>query len=267
MKEKDLTDTTLYFWPYDIFGYLLPGFIVMIPLIEFHTGVRGLFIERFSERSILDALTLIGVAYTLGHIDAALSSLILERFVLKRSHGYPGNQVFLLDPKASSRWKSFLLWLLPGKCHRYPPQFVRRYLALYNRVFHQSVVSTTESRVADDLFWNCSLYASVHHPTGFRIAQHFVELYGFARNTCMALLTIMLYPMIPGWSLNFTRSTRLPNWAWSIGAFLAAYFMYSNYTKLLRRQNDHIFRSFFLSASEDTKVDGADEIILPTSDS
>ena len=32
---KDLTDTKLCFWPYDISGYLLPGFVVMIPLIEF----------------------------------------------------------------------------------------------------------------------------------------------------------------------------------------------------------------------------------------
>ena len=262
---KELTDSKLYFWPYDIFGYLLPGFVVMIPLIEFNTQVRGLFTERFSEKSILDTLAITGVAYTLGHIVAALSSLFLERFVLKLSHGYPGNQVFVLEPKTRSRWKSVLLSLLPGKCHRYPPQFVRRYLVLYNRIFHQTIESAAESRVADDLFWNCSLYASVHHPTGFHIAQHFVELYGFARNTCMALLIIMFYPLVPGWSLMFTRGAMAPSWVWSLGALLAAYFMYDNYTKLLRRQNDHIFRSFFVSASDDAKLDEADEIVLPSS--
>ena len=175
--------------------------------------------------------------------------------------------MFLSKPRDKPRWKSFFLWLLPGHCHPYPTQFVRRYFILYNRIFQQQVESTEESRVADDLFWNCSLYASVHHPIGFRIAQHFVELYGFARNTCMSLIFIMFYPLIPGWSLTFAKGVSAPNWAWGLGAFLAAFFMYGNYTKLLRRQNDHILRSFFVSASEDAKFDEADEIVLPSSGS
>jgi hypothetical protein len=40
--------------------------------------------------------------------------------------------------------------------------------------------------------------------------------------------------------------------------------MYGNYTKLLRRQNDHMARSFFVRASEVAKVNEAEEIILPS---
>ena len=260
---EDPKDPKLYFWRYDIFGYLLPGFVVIVPLIEFNKNVRSLFTERFSESSILDVLTMVGVAYTLGHVIAAISSLFLERCVLKYTHGYPGTQVFVSDREKKPRWKAFLLWCIPGECHSYPTQFIHRYFLLYNNIFNQSIESTKESRVADDLFWNCSLYDSVHHPSGFRIAQHFVELYGFARNTCMSLIVIMFYPLFPGWKLSFTRGETVAGWTWSIGVFLAAYFMYGNYTKLLRRQNDHIFRSFFVSASEDAKVKDSEKSVAP----
>ena len=145
---KDLTDTKLYFWPYDIFGYLLPGFVVMIPLIEFNTRVRGLFTERFSETSILDVEAIVGVAYTLGHIVAALSSLVLERFVLKFSHGYPGTQVFVIEPARRPRWKAFILFFFPGHCHPYPPQFIRRYFLLYNITESSTRMSTLRQRPA-----------------------------------------------------------------------------------------------------------------------
>lgn len=31
---KDGIDPKVYFWPYDIFGYLLPGFVVLLPLVQ-----------------------------------------------------------------------------------------------------------------------------------------------------------------------------------------------------------------------------------------
>lgn len=253
---KDLIEPKIHFWPYDLFGYLLPGFVVLTPLIEFNKDVRDMFTARFSESSILDIAAITGIAYAVGHIIAALSSLILERFVLRYTHGYPASQVFRLDaPAQHCRLTELIFYAIPGKCHAFPSDFTKRYFEIYNRLFHQKVTATNASRVPDDLYWNAALYASVHHPTGFRIAQHFVELYGFARNTCMGLFIVMFYPLAPGWSIQFESTKRnISGWQWSLGSFIAAYFMYANYTKLLRRQNDHIFRSFFVAAQDDARL-------------
>ena len=80
----------------------------------------------------------------------------------------------------------------------------------------------------------------------------------------MSLLVILFYPLLPGWRLKLPGEATPPSWAWSVGIFIAAYFMYVNYAKLLRRQNDHIFRSFFVSASNDVKVNDSAEIVVPS---
>ena len=39
---SDGAGSKVYFWPYDIFGYLLPGIIVWAPLMQFHGSIRRL---------------------------------------------------------------------------------------------------------------------------------------------------------------------------------------------------------------------------------
>lgn len=262
---KDSADLKIYFWPYDIFGYLLPGFVVIAPLLEFDSEVRSLFKQRFSEHSILDVLALIGISYSLGHIVAALSSLFLERILLKSTCGYPGEQLFAKAQHRKHLRFAGLRRFFPGHCHSYPDEFIDQFCALYNSLFRQNVFSPMPPRTADNMFWNCSLYSSVHHPPGFQLAQHFVELYGFARNTCMSLILISLYPCLPSWNPSAASLPSLSEQAWRLTTLAAAVFMYINYTKLLRRQNDHIFRSFFVGASHNLSSNNLGEQIIVTS--
>jgi hypothetical protein len=81
-----------YFWPYDIFGYLLPGIVVIAPLIEFHSGVRSIFEARYQTESLADNVVLLIAVYVTGHIISGASSFLLERCLLRLSFGYPLNQ-------------------------------------------------------------------------------------------------------------------------------------------------------------------------------
>ncbi|MBR9802687.1 hypothetical protein GYB59_13815 [bacterium] len=91
MSKTD-SATGIYFWPYDIFGYFLPGVVVLAPLTQFHTDVRAIVVARFQEASLVDIAVLCIAAYVLGHIVAAVSSWFFERAILKFSFGYPVTQ-------------------------------------------------------------------------------------------------------------------------------------------------------------------------------
>lgn len=262
---KDPKDLKFQFWPYDLFGYLMPGFVLVSPLIEFDSEIRSLFRQRFSEGSILDVLALIGIMYIAGHVVASLSSLILERGILKITCGYPGHQLFVKPNDRKSRAPEWLWRLVPGYCRSYPDAFIDHLFNLYNSVFKQYAYSPVDSITADNIFWNCSLYVSIHHPPGFQLAQHFVELYGFARNTCMSLLIISLYPLLNSWNSSGASLPSLSDQAWWLLTLSSAVFMYINYAKLLRRQSDHVFRAFFVSASHKRTEDSFTQKVVVTS--
>jgi len=155
-------DVKTYFWPYDIFGYLLPGVIALAPLIEFHSGVRAIFEARYQPESIADNLVLLVGVYVIGHIVSAASSFLLERCFLRLTFGYPLNQflcgrfagtsgrqlairianigrwrVFRSLPRSGKRgvmrkgieflgdWAERRLDLLPGFCHPFDPRIVK----------------------------------------------------------------------------------------------------------------------------------------------
>ncbi len=290
---SDKTDPKTYFWPYDIFGYLLPGVIAIAPLIEFHSGVRALFTLRYQSESIADNIVLIVGIYVVGHIISAASSFLLERCFLRLSFGYPLAQ-FLCGTHAGTlprqlsllfvnptRWflirklprqgrfswmfKSlawFAAWaerrldLLPGFCHPFDPKIARLVQERFELRFGVQFRNWFIRRRTHEVYWTIWAYVAENMPTSYRTGMHFLELYGFCRNSSFAFFLAALYPLCPDWTTADASGRSLVTPAiWSAGCCIFALLLYVNFTKLLRRQNDFVLRAFISERIKDEPSD------------
>ncbi len=115
MKPSDVRYIKIPFTLYDLFGYLLPGllFFALFPITYDFSKIinivsdyirTGAYCERtFLLLQIRDTLSIspllllfycILIAYLVGHVIAALSSLILERFFVDKFLKYPAANMF-----------------------------------------------------------------------------------------------------------------------------------------------------------------------------
>ncbi|TWU51505.1 hypothetical protein [Rubripirellula reticaptiva] len=290
--SKPYSATGIYFWPYDIFGYFLPGVVALAPLTQFHTDIRAIIVARFQTTSWVDIAMLCIVAYVLGHIIAAVSSWLLERVLLKYTFGYPVIQLFCgynsgpwlrksaaaiteLHKRAPFKWlrdKGGLHWafrlsrftsrncrplldLIPGFVHLYDSTYRKALERKFRRLCDVEYPDWSIKRRSHDLFWTVQAYSMEHMPTVYRSSMHFVELYGFSRNTSLAFLIVALYPLCPDWDTSVNGSQPIETWVWSTCCGVASFAMYVNFVKLLRRHNDLLLRAFVANARIDEPSD------------
>lgn len=225
--KEDLNPKT-YFWAYDVFGYLLPGLMLLGGYILTNSSVdRRLHAVR-PHNDWVAAVVVLGGAYVLGHLIAAVSSFLLERLIVSRWLQYPTHHFFVRTSEPNKIGNA----LLSGYLRPYSNDFRR---AVEQRFEEKFKLNPSDPH---DLFWVTWAYISMYHAAGYKRATHFLELYGFSRNTAMAVLALAPAPLFPGW-------TRVALWwVWIPGLLIVAYLMFVDYLKLLRRLNDEVFRSF-----------------------
>lgn len=282
MSEK--SDSPIYFWPYDLFGYLLPGVVLIAPLTQFQREVRDAVTSRYQGDSISDHIIIVIVCYISGHIVASLSSSLLEKGLLNLTFGYPVVQFFgeynkgpfprrilgwltdLYEKWPIKHCKNFLggvlytfaeavcktvrrrLDVLPGFAHPYDADFAKSVEERYRTLYGTTHEDWSLNRRTHDLFWIAQSYVTETMPRSHRTAIHFVELYGFSRNASMAFAIVAFYPyLLDGWKLAIGNGPVVPNHWWTFICLMASFFLYSNFTKLQRRQNDLILRAFVAS--------------------
>jgi hypothetical protein len=225
------------FWAYDLFGYLLPGSLVLAALGKFNRLGHDLIASRWNSGRIQDAALLVGVAYVLGHLVAALSSLVLEKLLLRKVLGYPTSRMFPNPSKPPlGLWRKaggrVLRFFFPGYFRAYTEQFRaamdRHFLAAFG----------FDASDDHDRFWLAWEWVSLHHTVAHRRATHFLDLYGFSRNTSLACFAIAFAPLAPA------ADCPLAGFPWFLGWGLAALVLFSNYTKLMRRMDDEVYRAF-----------------------
>ena len=245
-------DPKVYFWPYDIFGYLLPGLVVTVPLVQAHEDVRALFEDRFASDDWFDVAIFVAVPISLDIWWRASPVFVLERVVVQ-AYGYPTFQFFL--PEAEGRWRRGWRWfksrllrrVFPGYCHPYSHDFRTALDGSFRRTFGFGIDGGPGGRSFHDLFWTSWLYVAERSPVAFKMGNHMLELYGFSRNTSMSLILIAFLPLVSGLELSASRRTPSPGVArrgLAVRCLGSAFFLYTNYTKLLRRQNDIVFKAF-----------------------
>jgi hypothetical protein len=299
---SDKIEPKTYFWPYDIFGYLLPGVIAIAPLITFHDVIRSFFKTRYQSESIADNIVLLVAIYVVGHIISAASSLLLERGLLRLSFGYPLSQFLgrkdsgtifrnlVLHLASPNRWfllsrlprtgrlsffyKSICviaptlerrLDLLPGFCHPFDDSVTDLVLSRFKMRFGIHFEKPSIHRVTHEIYWTVWAYIAENMPNSYRTGMHFLELYGFCRNSSFAFLLAAFYPYIPGWnSVDPSGKPFFSQLVWTIICVLCSILLYSNFTKLLRRQNDFVLRSF-ISEKSGTDPNHQAKLISPPS--
>lgn len=120
------------------------------------------------------------------------------------------------------------------------------YFRSYSKEFRESILKKFKNRYPElnknthDLFWVCFSWISINHSTVYRRATHFLELYGFSRNICRSFILIAFLPLLPQWT-GF-----ISGWILSITSIAVSLIMFINYTKLLRRLNDEVYRGFYV---------------------
>jgi len=231
IKLRDSLPSNVAFWAYDIFGYLLPGLLILASIWLTNSFFRNLLTAFPTFDPLLGFILLGALAYFTGHVVAAISSFLLERSFLKWAIGYP------------SEW----LLSMPKKV-KYPlSSLFRHYRSSYSAEFQDHFLQTFQqvtgfkSKDPQDIFMLCWSYVSISHPIAYRRATHFLELYGFSRNASMVFFLLCFLPILPGWNSFF------PILPWIIVCFLSGVLMFMNYTKLLRRCDDEVIRGLIVA--------------------
>lgn len=236
-EEGAISSKKHYFWGYDIFGYLLPGALFALIAAKSNSWIYDQLAGHWKNPdlslgiNVVDILILLFFVYILGHVISGISSFLLERLLLRKTLDYP---TFRMFNETEGRVLGVFKALFPG------------YFRAYSEEFRNSILKKYKKRYPDlkenthDLFWVCFSWLSMHHSTAYRRATHFLELYGFSRNICMSFILIAFLPALPHWT-NFIH--------WSIlsgMSIFVALIMFINYTKLLRRLNDEVYRGFYI---------------------
>jgi hypothetical protein len=220
-------------------------------------------------------LLLIVLAYLLGHIISAISSTLIEKLFLSTSLQYPDSNLFhdLVEKRDNSQraeaWKKLHLetrvWLKPwllAIClwswvshawrtfwRKIFPRYCHPLDAAFTTVFKQKIDARFGCQVElRSYYWLC--YADIirHLPTSYQRNQHFVSLYGFARNTCTAFWLYVAFRFLSRWVYGhfgivymLTPASKFILWAY-VGIGLV---LFLSYLKLFRRQTMEMFYAFY----------------------
>jgi hypothetical protein len=125
------------------------------------------------------------------------------------------------------------------------PGYFRPYTHSFKQLLRARMKGEFGAELEDnhDTFWLAWSFVCANSPVAYRRSTHFLELYGFSRNMSMSFL--LLVPST--WFALWTNA--MNGYVWSIGASVAAWLLFVNYTKLLRRLNDEVYRAFVVTAS------------------
>ena len=243
MERLDVPRST--FWPYDVFGYLLPGLSLLAAGAFGNDYIAARVGDRWQSGSVADLALVIGGAYVLGHIVAALSSWLIERVALRSVWGYPTHFMFGGTPRpADSALQRLRILVINAMSPGYTRPYSGAFVQAFDEIFAAALGSSHLNPPLDDhdRFWLAWEYISLRHAAAYRRATHFLELYGFSRNTSMAFLLCAFVPAVPGWKHPMSAGL------WVALATLIGWLLLCNYVKLLRRMNDEVYRGFVVAA-------------------
>lgn len=203
---------------YDLFGYLLPGLLFLLLFLVDHIFQSVSSIQEFksSLKMFLNFswwifIVIFLTAYFLGHFISSFSSLILERGIVKKILGMPIENLFNENSQSFCLFKNFRKSL------------DKKFINEFKLLIESRMYSLIESK---DYYWLCYTYLSSYYPHLIPRIHHFVNLYGFSRNTSGALLCYVLFGIFYNCCFNPIYFLYL---------FLSA-LMLLNYTKLYKRQ-------------------------------
>ncbi len=212
---------------YDFFGYLAAGFILLAATdYAFDAGWL-----------LRDPLTLVSStfwvvsAYILGHIVANLAGHLIEHGVVRHGLGAP-DDILLQDPRRQG-WRR----LFPGYFTPLPPE-------TRSRVLKRARQRADLAGPGRALFFHCHTIVRRDPVVRDQLAS-FLNLYGFCRNSCLALLfgAVVLLSAIVTDAWRSGDTGHHADWA-AVSGFIAATGMFYRYLKFFRDYTSEVYRSY-----------------------
>jgi len=216
--------TKIPFSVYDFFAYLATGFLILVAAA--YTTDRVVLLRETP--TLVMGLFWIVAAYVVGHIVAHIASAFLEETVLRRGLGSP--EEHLLAEKKSG-WRARIF---PGNFKPFPTATQQRVVA---KAQQHRVTASDRS-----FFFHCHPWVK-RDPATLERLNTFLNVYGFSRNLCMALLLtvpLLLYSALWGSDCGFRRGPLL----WAIIALVAAIGMFYWYLKFFRHYAVEVFSTY-----------------------
>lgn len=231
------------FWPYDIFGYFIPGLVLFYSALMTNENLKQLvtlnsFTTSTGGTNFVEAIIWVFLIYIAGHVVASFSSYFLERALVQHFFKFPTDWFFFHTKNDFKCRRCFIQKVSSGYCEPYTDDFKKMFFKKFETTFK---LKTTDKA---DFFWLCQEWLPLNHPVTYKSAMHFLELYGLSRNTCMSFIFISIFPYLPGWSCS------IPSVWWTGVSLAISASLFSNYLKLLRRMNDMVYRGFVVSVSK-----------------
>jgi hypothetical protein len=269
---------------YDFFGYLLPGlFFVCLIVFEYDfskaltyyikhnktfDGITNSsahyklpYLMKFlswehipTDFKLVPFLLLLISCYLLGHILAAFSSMLLEKFFLTLFIGQPSSNLFDSHSRNMGAW-----FRVPFRA------LSRNYIKPLDKEFRDKFKEVADKRFdyavkPSEYYWLCFTDIVRKMPAYHQRIQHFVSLYGFTRNVCAAFLLyipLRLMFRVGYWVLDIPYELHSINMVVLSLYFIVGLFLYGSYMKHYRRQTIELFYAFF-SLHTDKKAKESD---------
>jgi hypothetical protein len=253
------------FSPYDFFGYLVAGFVVVCAA-ESATGSNWVLNQ---ELKWPQAAFWVMVAYITGHVVANLSSYFIEHKFLRGVLDCPEVLLFQDEPapppgpaawgERLTSWRWWLSWLNPAAWWRwlFPHGLKRGLFPIYYKPLPQQTRARVLEKAVKEgfaapgraLFYHCLATVKKDKTTYERLTS-FLNLYGLCRNVCMAAL--IAAPVLVwgayrdvtwgGWRLwGELHTDRL---LWALAALGCAAGMLYRYLKFFRHYTQEVFVSY-----------------------
>jgi hypothetical protein len=198
------------FTAYDFFAYLSSGFVVIGAA---DVAFPGSWILD-AELSFIEGLVWIVVAYVLGHVISAVSAPILEQRFAERMLG--SREQVLFDPQkgcgssCSTEKRRRVERFFPGYFKRLPKEIQARVL---DRAKNEAKITS----IGPALFLYCDAQMR-QKPEAAPVLATFLNIYGFARNTCLASLIGAVLLIVGAIKYETNAETK----AWLAAAAIAA---------------------------------------------
>jgi hypothetical protein len=269
---------------YSLFGYLLPGFFfVTILIFDFDasklircylldgkltynlfkedyltTFLLGFFSSgSFSDFKVIPFFVFLIFCYLLGHIISSFSSIIIERFILKRFLGYPSDNLFRQKELYLIPFGINWIKIFKDYHHGYSIELIEQFKKSIKEILQ------IEEPTNRDLYWLCYSYIITVRPNLSGRVHHFVNLFGFSRNITAIFFIYALIRYFFLYLLLNVGMDKVSWFLWSLYIFISI-LMFNNYLKLFKRQAKDIFNIFISIYSEgnrsgrttDTATDG-----------
>jgi hypothetical protein len=212
------------FDPYDFFGYLASGLLLIVGM-DLVLGFPQVLGKDFK---VVDTALLIIVIYVVGQIIATPAKALLEEFLIGKVLGRPSINLFR-EKKPCIRGLIF-----PGFYQTLPKQTRRRILA---KAWRKGITEKGE-----DLFLHVRYSRAVLQDQKLmEKLNSFLNKYGFNRNLCFSALIVGIAILLKG---HFYPKTDPELTKYAIIAIAAAVLLFYRYLKFFRQYSYEMFNFY-----------------------